>query len=249
MATKKVTVKDAVKDAVHSVFAMAPVVEAPKKKAAEVEYEVVELGEELDHLVACRIATATIKPVSENLEAIIKENMFDHFLSVLDKTGKKPEAVICKHGDSSVMVQFRQKRSASISAEVADRMQKNGVEVIRTEKNGGWYIDPKVMDDSEQMGRVAVALAGLGIVGVVIHAEPTVSWAVAPGTFDSLADVKNAVERAELLRAVSEMSIGQVKIGGEDSKSESASLKAFAHLAKSGIIAVMRALMTKKKSA
>ena len=240
---KKISEAAAIKD----VFGKAVVAEKPKK--AE-EHKVVEMGDEVAHYVALAVASKTIKPLEDLIGGRIKQEATIMFLDTLIRTKTKPEAFTAVHGDSSIQIQF--KAATSISAEVAERCQKSGVTLTTAEKvPERFVINPAIFADQEKLGKLAVALQGLGIADIIQKQESSVSYKVADSTFADIANLKDPVERAELMRAVSTLAIAQVALDGVQFKAdaetaETASTKAFAFLSKAGIISAIKNLVKKK---
>ena len=244
MVTKKTTKTTSATSAINSIFGAAAAAPVEVKKGKGGDEPPVEMGENLAHLVACTLAIKSIEPIEETLQGELKAEVFDMFMTRLSTSGQKPGSFHGAHGDSSVQFQFKAK--ASVPADIAERLKKNGVAVETVEDVRECYIiNPAIFQDQDKLGKLAIALQGLGFTDVVQKQQGATTFKLTESSFADMAKIADATERAEMVRATSTIAIAQVKIGGEDAKTESASSKAFTRLA--GIIGSLKALIAKKK--
>jgi hypothetical protein len=208
------------KAAIASVFGSAAAVDVPAKKGKKNDKPQIEMSEEFEGYVALILVEKALEGVKKQLDKQFKDGeAFEHFDGELIASHKQPETFEGLCGRASAQFQFK-KRSAGFNGEIAAMLDEQNIAYDRSEKVPERFtINPQVLEDQALLGKLAVAIKGMGVSYDVIQKQaPVYSYQFNEATLAQVAKIKDDTVRSEILRAISSIAVAQAKIDGADAK-------------------------------
>lgn len=207
-------------NATAAVFGTAAVIETPTSNSKKKDKPQVKMGTKKDSFkgyVSLILVEKALEGAKKQLEEQFKDrDAFEYFHDRVVKTGSQPSAMEGVEDCAVAQFQFK-KRSAGFDEAVAERLAKNNITCERVESiPERFVINPLLLQDQVMLEKLSKAILGLGLdYQVVEKQKPKFKYQFNDATIKQVSELKDPVERAEILRAISSIAVAQAKLDVE----------------------------------